>query len=211
MASNNPLGRPSSFMSILVQLISDHPDVISFDGDGILCIPSPPDLEKLLPNYYRTAKLASFYRQLNNFGYHRNGGRSGPRPPDSQGLKYHKVVGEATTPTLRPSTTETKRSAAPKQIYDPSVERKKPQSSRKCSRTPTPPVDGIELPTEASLASNPLVAALIAKARADERATKAKALAKERAAYAEALAKERAAHAVALAKERAAHANERAA
>ena len=64
--------------------------------------------------------------------------------------------------------TETKRSA-PKQIYDPSVERKKPQSLKKCSRTPTPPVDGIELPTEASLASNPQVAALIAKARADER------------------------------------------
>ena len=41
--------------------------------------------------------------------------------------------------------TETKRSA-PKQIYDPSVERKKPQhgssSSRKRSRTPTP-VGGI--------------------------------------------------------------------
>ena len=42
--------------------------------------------------------------------------------------------------------TETKRSA-PKQIYDPSVERKKPQhgssSSRKRARTPTPPVGGI--------------------------------------------------------------------
>jgi len=42
--------------------------------------------------------------------------------------------------------TESKRSA-PKQIYDPSVERKKPQhgssSSRKRSRTPTPPVGGI--------------------------------------------------------------------
>ena len=148
--------------------IRDSPDVISFDENGILVIPSPPDLEKLLPNYYRTAKLASFQRQLNNFGYHRVGGRSGKPAPDSQGLKYHKVVGEATTPTLRPSTTETKRSA-PKQIYDPSVERKKPQSLKKCSRTPTPPVDGIELPTEASLASNPQVAALIAKARADER------------------------------------------
>ena len=38
-------------MRQLVQLISDHPDVISFDENGILCIPSPPDLEKLLPNY----------------------------------------------------------------------------------------------------------------------------------------------------------------
>ena len=60
-------------MRQLVQLISDHPDVISFDENGILVIPSPPDLEKLLPNYYRTAKLASFQRQLNNFGYHRVG------------------------------------------------------------------------------------------------------------------------------------------
>ena len=37
--------------------------------------------------------------------------------------------------------------SAPKQIYDPSVERKKPQhgssSSRKRARTPTPPVGGI--------------------------------------------------------------------
>ena len=86
-------------MRQLVQLISDHPDVISFDENGILCIPSPPDLEKLLPNYYRTAKLASFQRQLNNFGYHRVGWTPARGQAQPQGLKYHKVVGEATTRT----------------------------------------------------------------------------------------------------------------
>ena len=102
MASSNAGGRgrkSTSFMRQLVQLISDHPDVISFDENGILCIPSPPDLEKLLPNYYRTAKLASFQRQLNNFGYHRVGWTPARGQAQPQGLKYHKVVGEATTRT----------------------------------------------------------------------------------------------------------------
>ena len=103
MASNTGAGgrgrKSTSFMRQLVQLISDHPDVISFDENGILCIPSPPDLEKLLPNYYRTAKLASFQRQLNNFGYHRVGWTPARGQAQPQGLKYHKVVGEATTRT----------------------------------------------------------------------------------------------------------------
>ena len=102
MASSNAGGRgrkSTSFMRQLVQLISDHPDVISFDENGILVIPSPPDLEKLLPNYYRTAKLASFQRQLNNFGYHRVGWTPARGQAQPQGLKYHKVVGEATTRT----------------------------------------------------------------------------------------------------------------
>ena len=124
MASNTGAGgrgrKSTSFMRQLVQLISDHPDVISFgarvrkfdsppshaghasrrfDENGILCIPSPPDLEKLLPNYYRTAKLASFQRQLNNFGYHRVGWTPARGAQQPQGLKYHKVVGEATTRT----------------------------------------------------------------------------------------------------------------
>ena len=127
MASSNSGGRgrkSTSFMRQLVQLISDHPDVISFgaasknstrrrltghahaehasrrfDENGILVIPSPPDLEKLLPNYYRTAKLASFQRQLNNFGYHRVGWTPARGQAQAQGLKYHKVVGEATTRT----------------------------------------------------------------------------------------------------------------
>ena len=102
MASSNSGGRgrkSTSFMRQLVQLISDHPDTISFDENGILVIPSPPDLEKLLPNYYRTAKLASFQRQLNNFGYHRVGWTPARGQAQPQGLKYHKVVGEATTRT----------------------------------------------------------------------------------------------------------------
>ena len=92
-----------------------------FDENGILVIPSPPDLEKLLPNYYRTAKLASFQRQLNNFGYHRVGWTPARGQAQPQGLKYHKVVGEATTRTeslleLRPlSRRKRERAPAPAQ------------------------------------------------------------------------------------------------
>ena len=61
---------------------------------------------------------------------------------DSMNATPPASLGEA---VLAINATETKRSA-PKQIYDPSVERKKPQhgssSSRKRSRTPTP-VGGI--------------------------------------------------------------------
>ena len=59
-----------------------------------------------------------------------------------------------------------------------------PQKKRKASSKKVQEQD-VAAPTEASLASNPLVAALVAKARADERATHAEALEKERAACAE--------------------------
>ena len=59
-----------------------------------------------------------------------------------------------------------------------------PQKKRKASSKNVQEQD-VAAPTEATLASNPLVAALVAKARADERATHAEALEKERAACAE--------------------------
>ena len=73
-----------------------------------------------------------------------------PRMLPSQSPRGSRVSALPATALVPASTasqiaTETKRSA-PKQIYDPSVERKKPQhgssSSRKRSRTPTP-VGGI--------------------------------------------------------------------
>mmetsp|Transcript_12305 Transcript_12305/g.37919 ORF Transcript_12305/g.37919 Transcript_12305/m.37919 type:complete len:186 (+) Transcript_12305:306-863(+) len=97
-------GRKStSFMRQLVKILEARPDAIRFN-DGTLIIPDPAVLERLLPEYYRTAKLSSFQRQLNNFGFHRvvdaPGMRSGPWRPNAgreDCMRYHQVHGDKKT------------------------------------------------------------------------------------------------------------------
>lgn len=61
--------------------------------NGAIIIPDTTRLERILPRYYRTCKLQSFQRQLNNFGFHR-----AYDPPG--GVRYHKVVGSPPPRTL---------------------------------------------------------------------------------------------------------------
>ena len=67
-----------------------------FDENGILVIPSPPDLEKVLRTTTArpSSPLPAAAEQLRLPPRRLD---AGPRPSTTAGLKYHKVVGEATT------------------------------------------------------------------------------------------------------------------
>eukprot|EP00633_Aureoumbra_lagunensis_P001626 CAMPEP_0197294358 /NCGR_PEP_ID=MMETSP0890-20130614/32192_1 /TAXON_ID=44058 ORGANISM="Aureoumbra lagunensis, Strain CCMP1510" /NCGR_SAMPLE_ID=MMETSP0890 /ASSEMBLY_ACC=CAM_ASM_000533 /LENGTH=217 /DNA_ID=CAMNT_0042769731 /DNA_START=151 /DNA_END=804 /DNA_ORIENTATION=- len=77
-------------------MLREENECIFFD-QGCLVIPSPLELEKNLPKYYRTSKFSSFQRQLNNFGYHRTQAQQsltyGDSPRNVRGVRYHKVSG----------------------------------------------------------------------------------------------------------------------
>lgn len=74
--SSTPARAPVPFTKALYRMLKEEPSHIIFDA-GSLVIPNPRALELLLSKYFRHSRYASFQRQLNNFGFHRQNGTAG--------------------------------------------------------------------------------------------------------------------------------------
>ena len=56
------------FVLKLYRMLKECPELITWEN-GLIVMPSPSRLERILPNYFRHGKFTSFQRQLNNFGF----------------------------------------------------------------------------------------------------------------------------------------------
>ena len=95
-------GARHTFPRKLYDLLEQAPsEIVAWlaDGNSFRVADESVFCEQVLPKYFSHSKMASFQRQLNNFGYHRVGWTPARGAQQPQGLKYHKVVGAATTRT----------------------------------------------------------------------------------------------------------------
>ena len=65
MAAAEGRKRPD-FVLKLYRMLKECPELITWEN-GLIVMPSPSRLERILPNYFRHGKFTSFQRQLNNF------------------------------------------------------------------------------------------------------------------------------------------------
>ena len=67
MAAAEGRKRPD-FVLKLYRMLKECPELITWEN-GLIVMPSPAKLERVLCNYFRHGKFTSFQRQLNNFGF----------------------------------------------------------------------------------------------------------------------------------------------